>query len=216
MIVDGASSDKTVDIANDADSSNRTVFSAPDRGLYDAMNRGIEMSKGQYLIFLNAGDKFHSADTLSHLENAIIENNYPGIVYGQTDIVNSEGVKIGERHLRAPEKLTYKSFATGMVVCHQSMAVLRRITGYYDLAYRFSADYKWCIQCLSHSRCNVYLPEVISDYLSEGLTSANRRKSLVERFRIMCYHYGTLPTIWRHILFVPRFIRQRMREQVRS
>lgn len=213
LIIDGASTDDTVAIAHAGADDRRIVFSAPDRGLYDAMNRGIEMSTGQYLIFLNAGDKFHSLGTLAHMAEAIVANDLPGIVYGQTDIVDADGNKIGDRHLRAPEDLTLQSFANGMVVCHQAMAVLRRIAGRYDLRYRFSADYEWCIRCLQHSRHNVYLPEVIADYLSEGLTSANRRKSLKERFKIMCYYYGTIPTIWRHLRFLPRFLRQRRRER---
>ncbi len=212
MIVDGASTDRTVAIA-DTGTKERRVFSAPDRGLYDAMNRGMEMTTGHYLIFLNAGDRFHSPDTLKQIEKAILENDYPGIVYGQTDIVNGNGDKIGDRHLTAPSQLTLKSFANGMVVCHQAMAVLRRIAGEYDLKYRFSADYEWCIRCLQHSRHNIYIPETIADYLSEGLTSDNRRKSLAERFRIMCYYYGIIPTVWRHFRFIPRFLRERRRER---
>lgn len=211
-IIDGASTDRTVRIANTNKPDERHVFSAKDRGLYDAMNRGMEMSTGTYLIFLNSGDRFHSPDTLACIEKAIVDNDYPGIVYGQTDIVDIHGDKIGERHLLAPSTLTLKSFADGMVVCHQSMAVLRKIAGAYDLRYRFSADYEWCIRCLQHSRHNIYIPEVISDYLSEGLTTANRRKSLIERFKIMCYYYGTWPTVWRHLKFIPRFLRQRRRE----
>ena len=213
LIMDGASKDSTVAIARSGDCSLRRTISEPDRGLYDAMNHGMDTAKGKYLIFLNAGDTFHSADTLAHIEKAIADNNMPGIVYGQTDLVDSDRRRIGGRHLTAPEHLDLKSFANGMVVCHQSMAVLKRITGQYDLRYRFSADYEWCIRCLQHSRNNVYLPEVIADYLSEGVTTANRRKSLIERFRIMCYYYGTWTTIFNHLRFLPRFLRQRCKER---
>jgi glycosyltransferase involved in cell wall biosynthesis len=214
LIMDGASTDGTVSLAQaDAAESLRRVYSSPDNGLYDAMNHGMEIAAGDYLIFLNAGDTFHSSETLAHMEQAIVSNNYPGIVYGQTDIVDINCKKLGNRHLTAPEHLSLKSFRNGMVVCHQSMAVLKRITSPYDLSYRFSADFEWCIRCLQHSRHNVYVPEVIADYLSEGLTSANRRKSLLERFKIMCYYYGTIPTILRHLKFIPRFIRQQRLER---
>ena len=100
-----------------------------------------------------------------------------------------------------------------MVVCHQAFFALRRITDQFRLKYRFSADYDWCIRVLQHSKHNCYLDEVVADYLMEGMTTANRRASLMERFRIMCYYYGTLPTIWRHLKFSPRFLRRRRLEK---
>jgi hypothetical protein len=138
-----------------------------------------------------------------------MNHDFPGIVYGQTQLVNANRQRIGDRHLTAPEELTLKSFAEGMLVCHQAFIALRRIVGHYDLRYRFSADYEWCIRCLQHSRNNVYIPHTIIDYLSEGLTTANRKASLKERFKIMCYYYGTIPTVLRHLKFIPRFLKQR-------
>ena len=177
---------------------------------------GIGRAKGDYLVFLNAGDKFHSADTLRHLADLVVDNDKPGILYGQTDIVDNRGVRLGDRHLIAPEVLTLKSFATGMVVCHQAFIPLRRIAGMYNLKYRYSADYEWCIRCLQHSRRNVYAGEVLIDYLNEGLTTANRRKSLKERFNVMCYYYGTFPTLVRHIGFFFRRLRQARIEKQQS
>ena len=86
---------------------------------------------------------------------------------------------------------------------------LRRIAEPYDLRWRFSADYEWCIRVLQHSRRNVLLPEVIADYLNEGTTTRNWRRSLAERFRIMCYYYGFWPTALRHIKFLGRYLRRK-------
>ena len=158
---------------------------------------------------LNAGDRFHDNDTLGLYADAIMDNDYPGIVYGQTDIVAADGSRIGPRHLQAPETLTLESFAEGMVVCHQAFVVLRNIATGYDTRWRFSADYEWCIRCLQHSRRNVLVPAVTVDYLSEGVTTANRRRSLMERFRIMCHYYGISATVCRHIGFAVRLLRHR-------
>lgn len=209
IVMDGVSKDNTVELANNANIPNARIISSPDKGLYDAMNKAIDIATGEYLIFLNAGDAFHSPDTLQKIADVIMNHDFPGIVYGQTQLVNTNRQRIGDRHLTAPEELTLKSFANGMLVCHQAFIALRRITGHYDLRYRFSADYEWCIRCLQHSRNNVYIPHTIIDYLSEGLTTANRKASLIERFKIMCYYYGTIPTIIRHIKFIPRFLKQR-------
>lgn len=207
VVVDGASKDATLDIvARAAAPERRRVQSEPDDGLYDAMNKGVGLARGKYLIFLNAGDKFHSPDTLAIIARAIADNDSPGIVYGQTDLVDNEGRFMAKRHLTAPDNLRYSDFARGMLVCHQAFVALRRIAPYYNLKYRFSADYDWCIQCLMHSRSNINTGEVLIDYLAEGITTANRRKSLVERFRIMSFYYGFWSTAFRHLGFIFRFL----------
>ncbi len=96
-----------------------------------------------------------------------------------------------------------------MVVCHQAFVALRKLAPLYDLRYRLSADYDWCIQCLQHSRKNVLVPEVLIDYLDEGVTTANHKASLKERFRIMCFYYGTIPTVIRHLGFLPRYLKRK-------
>lgn len=209
LIMDGASTDGTLGITQELEHDKLRVISAPDHGIYDAMNKGISEARGDYLIFLNAGDKFHSTDTLQLIADAILKNDYPGIVYGQTDIVDDHGNYIGPRHLQAPEELTLKSFRNGMVVCHQAFVVLRRIADFYNLKYKYAADYEWCIICLQHSRSNVYLNVTIIDYLNEGETTRHMRKSLTERFLIMCTYFGVLPTIWRHIGFAFRYLARR-------
>ena len=209
IIADGRSTDATLGIIDSMPDPRRRVTSRPDDGIYDAMNRAISEARGDYLIFLNAGDRLHSPDTLARYADAIMANDYPGIVYGQTVLVDAQGRTLGPRHLRAPERLTRESFADGMVVCHQAMAVLRRIAPFYNLKYRYSADYEWAIICLQHSRSNICLPCTVADYLSEGTTTAHFRESLLERFRIMATYYGLIPTILRHIRFAWRYLRRR-------
>lgn len=210
IIVDGASKDSTLELIAHSSNEHRKVISEPDNGLYDAMNKGIGHAEGRYLIFLNAGDKFHSPDTLATIAHAIEDNNYPGIVYGQTVIVDNDGNYLAPRHLSAPEKLTHRSFADGMLVCHQAFVAIKRIVGFYNTDYRYSADYEWCIPCLQHSRSNVGLTDtVLIDYLSEGITTRNKLPSLIERFRIMTYYYGFFTATAKHMGFVGRWWKRR-------
>lgn len=204
LVIDGASTDRTLRFVDQAANPLTAVFSEPDRGLYDAMNKGLARTTGDYVIFLNAGDSFHSPDTLQLIADAAMDNDYPGIIYGQTDIVDSDRRRIGPRHLTAPEVLEFKSFANGMVVCHQAFVALRKITEPFDLRYRFSADYEWCLRCLRKSKRNQYVDAVLIDYLNEGVTTRNHRRSLIERFKIMCKYYGTIPTVLRHFKFLVR------------
>ncbi len=205
IVADGASNDSTLDII-DSLSPASLVVSEPDKGLYDAMNKGLKRAIGKYVVFLNAGDSFHSYDTLQHYARAIHTNAHSDIIYGDTVIVNNQRRVIRPRHLSVPEKLTFHSFANGMLVCHQAFMVRRDIAPEYNTAYRFSADYEWTLRCLPKSdpEHNINLKEIVIDYLSDGLTDRNHKASLIERFRIMQRYYGLIPTLFRHFLFLFR------------
>ena len=209
IIVDGASTDDTLSVARRMGSERLRILSESDDGLYDAMNKGLKMAHGRYLIFLNAGDRFHSADTLKAYADAI-EERAPDIIYGDTDIVDIEGNRIGPRHLSAPDILTFDSFSKGMLICHQAFMVRKDIAPLYDTDYRFSADYDWCIRCIEASRAGdrINLHRVTIDYLSDGLTDNNKKTSLIERFRIMAAHYGSMKAIASHLSFIPRAIKR--------
>lgn len=209
--MDGVSTDDTVALAQAAAIDDARIFSSYDTGLYDAMNKAISVARGEYLIFLNAGDTFHTPETLDKIAKAAMDNDFPGIIYGQTQIVDSNRQRIADRHLTAPDNLTFDSFKEGMVVCHQAFIVLRRVAGQYDLRYRFSADYEWCIRCLQKSKRNQIVDEILIDYLNEGMTTSNRFTSLRERFSIMSRYYGFFPTLFRHFRFLPRYLKYKNR-----
>lgn len=214
LIIDGASKDDTVAIAQqycdrDPQGGRIHIVSEPDRGLYDAMNKGLRLAKGDFICFLNAGDKLHSPCTLYNIAETARKSHSPvGVIYGHTDIVDAEGAFLRARRLCPPEVLTWKGFRSGMLVCHQSFYVNKAIAQTYDLQYRFSADFDWCIRCLKEAEKkgmhNVYLREPLCDYLSEGMTTQNHRASLIERFRIMAHHYGLLSTLMQHLWFIVR------------
>lgn len=226
LVIDGASKDDTVSIVSEM-CPDSIIRSEPDRGLYDAMNKGLRAAKGKYLLFLNAGDALHTPDTLRHYadaarldgkntlnadENADSRQLYADIIYGDTIVVDSGRNFVKPRHLSVPERLTFRSFANGMLVCHQAFMVRSDLAPEYDLQYRFSADYEWTLRCLKATDPdhNVNLHTVTIDYLSDGMTDKNHSASLKERFRIMCRYYGTIPTLLRHIRFLLRHLSNKM------
>ncbi len=206
IIVDGGSKDHTLDIINRYREHIHTLVSEPDKGLYDAMNKGIRLATGDYLCFLNAGDELHEDDTLQLMVHSITGTELPDVLYGETAIVDEEGHFLRMRRLSAPEDLNWKSFKAGMLVCHQAFFPRRELAEPYDLRYRFSADFDWCIRIMkkSHTLHNTHL--TLIDYLNEGMTTRNHRASLHERFRIMCRHYGYLSTLVRHAWFALRLL----------
>lgn len=206
IIVDGGSKDHTLDIINRYREHIHILVSEPDKGLYDAMNKGIRLATGDYLCFLNAGDELHEDDTLQLMVHSITGTELPDVLYGETAIVDEEGHFLRMRRLSAPENLNWKSFKDGMLVCHQAFFPRRELAEPYDLRYRFSADFDWCIRIMkkSHTLHNTHL--TLIDYLNEGMTTRNHRASLHERFRIMCRHYGYLSTLARHAWFALRLL----------
>jgi len=206
IIVDGGSKDHTLDIINRYREHIHTLVSEPDKGLYDAMNKGIRLATGDYLCFLNAGDELHEDDTLQLMVHSITGTELPDVLYGETAIVDEEGHFLRMRRLSAPEDLNWKSFKDGMLVCHQAFFPRRELAEPYDLRYRFSADFDWCIRIMkkSHTLHNTHL--TLIDYLNEGMTTRNHRASLHERFHIMCRHYGYLSTLARHAWFALRLL----------
>lgn len=204
LVIDGKSKDDTLKIINHFSLPQTHIISESDKGLYDAMNKGLRLAKGKYVLFLNAGDAFHSNDTLSNYAEQAKKN--ADIIYGDTVIVSPEGEVLGPRHLSVPDNLTNKSFANGMLICHQAFMVKKELVSEYNLRYRFSADYDWCIRSIKQSNPSkrINLHQVTIDYLSEGLTDKNKWKSLRERFKIMSHHYGFIPTLFNHFRFVIR------------
>ena len=99
IIVDGASKDSTLSIIDRYRDRITRIVSEPDKGLYDAMNKGIRLATGDYLCFLNAGDSFHEDDTLQQMVRSISGNELPDVLYGETELVDKEGHFIRMRRL---------------------------------------------------------------------------------------------------------------------
>jgi glycosyltransferase involved in cell wall biosynthesis len=204
IIIDGASTDETLSIIEKYRTHIHTLISEPDKGLYDAMNKGIACASGDYLCFLNAGDSFHTDETLQQVVQSFTGPCLPDVVYGETVLVDKDRHFLRMRRLSAPEKLTWKSFKQGMVVCHQAFFVKRLLAEPYDLQYCFSADFDWCIRIMKKARLLHNTCLTLVDYLEEGTTTQNRKASLKERFCIMTKHYGLMSTVMWHVWFVVR------------
>lgn len=207
IIVDGASKDRTLSIVNKYRDKIQAVVSEPDKGLYDAMNKGLKMAKGEYVCFLNAGDTFHEDDTLQLIVHQLNKSNVlPDVIYGKTALVDAQRHFVRMRRLQTPDTLNWKSFRQGMLVCHQAFIAKRALAETYDLNYRFSADFDWCIRVMKKASLLHNTRLTLIDYLDEGMTTKNRKASLKERFRIMAKHYGYISTVLHHIWFVLRLL----------
>ena len=228
LIIDGASKDRTLALveaykqkSDESETEHKVIIqSEPDHGIYDAMNKGLTQASGDYIVFMNAGDCFPQADTLEQVVHRcklteLPTAELPGVLYGNTDVVDGDGHYLHPRRLQPPAKLTWRSFRQGMLVCHQAFYARTDIAKnlQYDTRYRFSADVDWCIRVMKESErmglslCNTEM--VVANYMEEGATTKNHKASLRERYLVMQSHYGVVQTFLLHCWFVVRsFIRR--------
>ena len=206
LIVDGASKDNTVALIKQYAHEKMVWVSEPDKGLYDAMNKAAAMAKGDYLCFLNAGDTFFAPNSVERMMHSFDDDHAPDILYGETAIVDESGTFLHMRRLKAPAILTWKSFRLGMVVCHQAFIVKQELFEPYDLSYRFSSDFDWCIRMMKKASSIHNTRLTLINYLHEGMTTIHRKASLKERYLIMVKHYGRLSTLLHHLWFVVRAV----------
>ena len=216
IVVDGGSKDGTLDIINQYNQHITTWISEPDRGLYDAMNKGILLSKGKFLWFINAGDEIYEATTLENL--FAIDGFSSDIYYGETALIDENGNILGTRSKmstrKLPEKLNWKSLQRGMVVQHQSFIVSKEKSVLYNLNYKVSADIDWVIICLKNSTKITHANLILSKFLTTmtlgipggGFSSKNHTLALKERFEIFNIHYGIFANVFNHLFILLRAI----------
>jgi glycosyltransferase involved in cell wall biosynthesis len=205
IIIDGASTDQTMEIVKKYKDQHIIWKSEPDNGLYDAMNKGLRLATGDYVWFINAGDTLHSANTVEEMVESVPTKAMPDVIYGETAIVDEQGNHMAMRRLKTPSKLSWRSFKMGMLVCHQSFIAKRTITPEFDLKYSYSSDYEWTIQCLKNAKTIHNSHVILSNFMEGGLSTTVRGDSLKERYLIMRFHYGIVTVTLLHVWFAVRF-----------
>lgn len=205
IIVDGKSSDNTLAIIEKYRDKINILISEKDRGLYDAMNKGLAAATGDYVWFMNGGDQIADIDVLCKIFELNIEAD---IYYSDTALIDEKGKylsllsEIG--HNNAPDNLTAKSMQRGMVVCHQSFIAKRIITVPFNLNYKISADIDWVIKCLKKSKKNLKLSFCLSKFMVGGVSSKNRWLAVRERFLLFNEHFGLVRNLYNHIFVLGR------------
>jgi len=115
IIIDGLSTDGTVDIIKKYESRISKFISEKDNGIYDAMNKGLALATGDYVLFMNSGDEIYTKDTIA---NVFASAEDADIYYGETEMINDNGQSLGQRRHKAPKQLNWRSFKYGMSVSH--------------------------------------------------------------------------------------------------
>jgi glycosyltransferase involved in cell wall biosynthesis len=197
ILIDGLSNDGTIEVIKRYEKRIAKLISEKDDGIYDAMNKGLELATGDYVIFMNSGDEFYDAETVAAVFATAPDVD---IYYGETEMIDSDGQSLGQRRHKAPEQLTWRSFKFGMSVSHQAIYIKRDLLEPYDEQYELSADIDWIIRAAKKAKKIVNVHRYVAKYLIGGMSKTKHSQSLMERFDIMNKHYGLLPTILNHFV----------------
>lgn len=212
LVVDGVSTDGTLDLVRQYEGHISRWVSEPDKGLYDAMNKGLHRATGEYVWFMNAGDELYDPHTLHRLLETL-RTQPADVYYSDALFVNEDGSTVGLRSQVMPHTLPgtlhWEDMALGMKVSHQAFVARRAIAPDYVVT-NLSADLDWEIRCLKAAKRIQHLPFVLCRYLVGGLSTQQHRRSLIDRFNVLTWHFGLLPTLWNHARIVWRAIGRKL------
>ncbi|MDA1182384.1 MAG: glycosyltransferase family 2 protein [Bacteroidetes bacterium] len=208
VVIDGGSSDGSVEFLQGLGKSIEHLVIEPDKGIYDAMNKGLNLCSGEYVWFMNAGDIIHGHDVVEKIMDGI--DTYvkqgkarPDVIFGDTQFVNQDGSRGGLisqcKPQPFPHTLDGNSFRFGMNICHQSFLAKRFLCDAFDLQYKQASDIDWIIRILKKMQgesCRVNF--VISDFELGGSSTEHTRKAWKERYLVLQRQYGVLPNFLAH------------------
>lgn len=176
IIIDGCSKDDTIKIIDNYKEQVNHFISEPDNGVFDAMNKGIKLSTGDWVIFLNAGDLIYDSNIFSKME--LLNNEGIGLIYG-----NTYDIGVG---IRKPFQLN--SLKYGMIMaCHQSMIFNKKVLKdqlYYDNSYKFYNDYELVVRIIKSYKV-IYVNHVIASYLGGGISSKISWRARYDKYKMM-------------------------------
>lgn len=179
LVIDGGSTDGSKAFIEDNSEKIDFWLSEKDSGVYDAMNKGINKSRGEYLIFLNSGDSFSTPDSLTKLiSNAQGED----LVYGNIKVEES-----GKSWVKKyPEILNFRYFYFESLP-HPACLISRRLfeqVGLYDTSLKIASDWKFFMQSVVKHHCTYkYVDQLISTFAYDGMSSSSENRGILENER---------------------------------
>ncbi|WP_044173393.1 glycosyltransferase family 2 protein [Flectobacillus major] len=205
IIVDGKSKDGTLAIAQKYQERINILVSEPDKGLYDAMNKGQQLANGDFVWFMNAGDEINDIHAVEQIYQQIDDDT--DVLYGDSyfvdDLGNIQGLRSEVTPHRLPHHLTWQDMNLGMLVCHQAFIASKRVAPLYWQE-NLSADIDWEIECLKKAKGIVLLNFVVAKYLTGGISNKQLKRSLIDRYKVLQKHFGVLGAIGSHLLILVR------------
>ena len=190
VVIDGASTDGSVEVIHSCEATfgeRMKWISEPDKGIYNAMNKGIGMATGDYLQFLNSGDSLVSDDITMRMTEALKSKGYPSILYGNMLKDMPVGKAVRERCFGGRD-ISFLGFYTGSL--NHSSAYIRRSLfnryGMYDEGFKIVSDWKWFLQAIIlGGEKPVYVDMDVTLFDMNGISEKNKSLDKSERRRVL-------------------------------
>lgn len=178
IIIDGASTDGTLNVINKYKSRIKCIVSEPDNGIFDAMNKGIERATGDFVLFMNSGDTFVNNHVLSLIN---FDKEY-GVIYGNM-VINFRNKKL---ECKPEPFFKSKDYIKTMGICHQCIFVRTDLAKHYKFSQEFkiAADFNMIFQIWKKGYKFRYVDVPIANYDTTGFSAQNYPKQLKEICRI--------------------------------
>lgn len=168
IVLDGASTDDTLEILSEFDTNITHLVSEPDDGIYHAMNKGIGISRGEYIIFMNGGDVFATNEALKIVAAAPQSD----LIYGDIFLEN-----IGAERVQYPTQIE-ENFLLKNMLPHQATFFRRNLFykfGIYDTSYKIAADYELFARLLEYGKVSHYhIPKPLAVFDQSGISSSEK------------------------------------------
>lgn len=181
VVVDGLSKDATPDIVRSYGSRVSTFVSEKDKGIFDAMNKGIALAKGDVLFFLNADDAFCDPAVLADVAARFDADPGLDLLYGNIVVTRGSDRQRRSFHWVTPRNIYYGD------LCHQAVFARRRVfdnVGGFNLAMPTDADYDWLLRVFASGARSRYIDRDICFFADGGFHTQDQDKHLRERWRI--------------------------------
>ncbi|WP_338761284.1 glycosyltransferase family 2 protein [Bernardetia sp. ABR2-2B] len=203
IIIDGNSKDNTLEVIKKYEENISNYISEKDNGIYDAMNKAIQIAKGDYILFMNAGDTFIDDIIVEEIFTELYQNfdfktNFPDLIYGDYTVINqtfSETVKA--ESLKKPWR--------GMKFCHQSMLLRTSLAKKQLFSGNYiTSDFEQVYELYKKGISFYYFPRPIANFKTDGLSSKNKIKVRFESKEIVKKHDKSVKTafsFWKLILW---------------
>lgn len=192
IIVDGGSTDKTLEIINKYTKFIAYLISEPDNGIYDAQNKGLKLATGDILCVLNSDDCFYDNHVIEKVVDFLKNKEDIDFVYGNMLCLNPE---TQQAYLKKyPARLKKRFFLRGPLG-HPATFLKRDCftkAGFYDARYRISADYEWYLRALFKKRLRAARMNEITSIFQEGGRSANDALRLTETEAVLRTYFTPL------------------------
>ncbi|HXG28756.1 MAG TPA: glycosyltransferase family 2 protein [Nevskiales bacterium] len=162
IVIDGGSTDGTLEILRKYDGRLALLVSEPDNGIYEALNKGLQRATGEVVGLLHSDDYFAHDRVLERVATAFLDPSVDA-VYGDLEYVSNKGGRVIRRWRSGG--YSYKKVARGWMLPHPTLYLRRRIYekwGLYDTSYQIAADYDLMLRLFSRASLHpVYIPEVL-------------------------------------------------------